>query len=117
MTLPGTAWNRGALLGILGVLAAGALVFLLSPLQRMAARLGDAAMPGVGDIKAYRQSRKEDIYRAQLEELMADEQITRKGRRPLHRLQDHLGLDPDAVNRLEREVVGQLRVEDERGVT
>lgn len=90
---------------ILGVLAAGALVFLLSPLQRLAERVGDAAMPEVEDTEAYRQDRKEEIYRASVEELLTDDEITAKERRMLGRLQDELDLDGSEASRIEAEVV------------
>lgn len=88
-----------------GVLAAGVLVFFLAPLQRLADKIGDAAMPEVEDTEAYRQARKAEIYRAQLEELMSDDQVTVKERRALLRLQEDLGLDGDTANRLERNVL------------
>lgn len=91
---------------ILGVLAAGALVFFLAPLQRFADEVGDRVMPGVEDTAEYRAQRKETIYRAQLEELMADEQVTSKERRALLRLQESLGLDGNTASRLEREMLG-----------
>ncbi len=94
---------------ILGVLAAGALVFILSPLQRLAGRLGDVAMPGVEDTEAYRQERKREVYQASVEELLADGKITTKERRMLGRLQDELGLQGGEASRIEadvREAVG-----------
>lgn len=98
----------------LGILAAGALVFAISPLQRLAERVSDAAMPGVEDTREYRERRKETIYRAQLEELLMDANVTAKERGALLRLQEDLGLDGDQANRLERDVLEDLRLEGQR---
>lgn len=89
----------------LGVLAAGALVFFLAPLQRLGERVGDAAMPGVEDTEEYREKRKREVYRATLEELHADEEVTAKERRTLGRLQEELGLGGDEAGRIEAEVL------------
>lgn len=90
---------------ILGVLAAGALVFFLAPLQRFADRVGDRVMPGVEDTEAYREQRKREVYRATVEELMDDDEITAKERRMLGRLQEELGLEGGEASRIEAEVV------------
>lgn len=90
---------------LLGVLAAGALVFVLAPLQRVGQRVGEATMPGVEDTEAYREQRKREVYRASVEELMADEDITAKERRMLGRLQEELGLGGGEAGRIEADVV------------
>lgn len=90
---------------VLGVLAAGALVFFMAPLQSLATRLGDAAMPHVEDTEAYRAKRKRAVYRASLEELLADGRVTGKERRMLGRLQDELGLGGGEASRIEADVV------------
>lgn len=89
----------------LGVLAAGALVFFLAPLQRLGERVSDAAMPGVEDTEAYREERKRQVYRASLEELHADGEVTAKERRMLGRLQEELGLDGAEAGRIEADVL------------
>lgn len=93
---------------LLGVLAAGALVFVLSPLQRLAQRVSDTAMPGVEDTLAHRQERKTEVYRATLEEVLADGQMTAKDRRVLLSLQESLGLDGNDASHLEREVLAEI---------
>lgn len=93
---------------IVGVLAAGALVFVLSPLQQLAAKVSDTAMPGVEDTREHREERKTEVYRATLEELLADGETSTKDRRVLLSLQESLGLDGNEANRLEREVLDEL---------
>ncbi len=94
----------------LGLVAAALLVFALAPLQRVAERVADAAMPHVEDTQAYREGRKEEVYRATLAELVADGRVSTKERRALFRLQESLGLDATVANRLEAEVMDVLDV-------
>lgn len=90
---------------MLGVLASGALVFFLAPLQRVAQRVSDTAMPDVEDTPEHRTRRKTEVYRATLEEVLADGQMSAKDRRVLLRLQESLELEAEAAQRLEREVL------------
>lgn len=93
---------------IVGVLAAGALVFVLSPLQRLADKVSDTAMPGVEDTQAHREERKTEVYRATLEEVLADGQMSAKDRRVLLSLQESLGLDGNETRRLEQQVLAEI---------
>lgn len=99
-----------ALLGVdgtlYGVAAAVAIGLFFRRIEEGAEYVADRLLPGVEDTPEYRARRKEEIYRAQLEELMADDQVTSKERRALLRLQEDLGLDGDTANRLERDVLG-----------
>ncbi|HVM45331.1 MAG TPA: hypothetical protein VM582_05295 [Candidatus Thermoplasmatota archaeon] len=88
-----------------GILAAGLLVFAFAPLQRLAQRVSDVIMPGVADTAVYQDRRKEEVYRAAVEETLADGSVTLKERKVLLRLQEELGLDPASAHRLEAEVV------------
>lgn len=97
---------------IYGVVAAVSIGLFFQHIENGAAYVADRLMPGVEDTEAYRRTQKEQIYQAQLEELMADEQVTTKERRALLRLQESLGLDADAANRLEREMLGASRSGD-----
>ncbi|MDX1611274.1 MAG: hypothetical protein R3185_02820 [Candidatus Thermoplasmatota archaeon] len=87
---------------VLGILAAGALVFAIAPLQRLAARMADSAMPGVQDSAAYRAKRAEEIYAAALESALVDGVVTTKERDVLARLQDELGLTASTALAIER---------------
>jgi hypothetical protein len=92
----------------LGGLAAGVLLLGLSPMQRLAARLADTAMPGVRDTETYRGERKAAVYEAALEELLADGALTAKERRTLLRLQRELQLDAAMAVRVEERVLDRL---------
>lgn len=91
-----------------GLLAAVSVGLFIRRIEIGAERVADRAMPGVEDTPDYREDRKKEIYRAQLEQLMADEQVTAKERQALLQLQEDLGLSGDVANRLEREVLEAL---------
>ncbi|HET6404977.1 MAG TPA: hypothetical protein VFH78_10045 [Candidatus Thermoplasmatota archaeon] len=93
---------------MLGIVAAGALVFAMSPLQRLADRLSDAAMPSVRDTAEYRTVRKREVYRAALESVMTDGKVTPAERAVLATLADELGLGAREVLDIETEA-GALR--------
>lgn len=88
----------------IGIVAAGALVFAISPLQRAAERIADASLPRVSDTPEYREERRESLYRATAEELLADGDLTPKERAALTRLRAQLGLGPREAQRIEDEV-------------
>lgn len=89
-----------------GLLAAGLLVFALSPLQRVADRFAEAAMPGVVDTTEYREARRRDIYRNAVEGALQDGIITDAERRVLAGLASDLGLTPLDVHELESSAMG-----------
>lgn len=91
-----------------GLLAAVSVGLFVRRIEIGAERVADRAMPGVEDTPDYREDRKKEIYRAQLEQLMTDQQITAKERKALLQLQDDLGLEGEVANRLEREVLEAL---------
>lgn len=91
-----------------GILAAGALVFAIAPLQSLAQRISERAMPNVQDSHAYRVERRATIYRAQVESLAADGQISVKERRALLRLQKVLGLGPGHANQIEEQIMEKM---------
>lgn len=93
-----------ATLGVVaGTLAAGLLLFALTPLQNAADRVADAAMPRVQDTPEYRLVRKREVYLAALQSAAEDGEITDKERSVLATLATQLGLDPREVYELERE--------------
>lgn len=89
---------------VLGILAAGVLLFAIAPLQRLADRVSDAAMPRVKDTQEYRTVRKREVYRAALESAIEDGDITDKERSMLATLADQLQLTSAEALRLERQV-------------
>jgi hypothetical protein len=86
-----------------GLLAAGALVFAIAPLQRFADRLGDAAMPRVQDTAEYRTVRKREVYRAAVESALEESGISVKERGMLATLAEQLGVGPKEMHDIERD--------------
>lgn len=96
----------------IGVVAAGALVFALSPLQRFADRFAAKAVPGGAEAGADAEAR----YRDAVEMALADGEITREEERHLARLATRLGIDPERALAL-REQVEEETGEAGEGVT
>lgn len=86
---------------IWGGIATGILLFALHPLQRMASRVADVALPQVDDSAAYLDKRKAEVYRDAVESLLSDGELTRKERIILDQLRDKLGLDLGAAHTIE----------------
>lgn len=91
---------------LLGIVAAGALVFALAPLQRLAGRISEATLPDVEDTPAYRERRGREIYAAAVESALIDGVITDAERDVLATLADQLDLSAGEARALERDVAG-----------
>lgn len=90
--------------GVLGgALAAGLALFALRPIERVAERVADAAMPRVRDTEEYRMVRKREVYRAAVESALEDGQVTERERSVLATLADQLGLGAKEALDIERE--------------
>jgi hypothetical protein len=89
---------------MMGILAAGALVFAIAPLQRAAERVASAAVPGGGSGEVEGPGSARDFYRRQLALAYADGTVGRKERAMLRELRAHLGLSAEDAERLEAEV-------------
>lgn len=88
---------------VAGLLAAGALVFAIAPLQRFADGLADRAMPRVQDTEEYRLVRKREVYRAAVETALEEGgDITPKERGMLATLQDQLDIGAKDAHDIER---------------
>jgi hypothetical protein len=87
-----------------GAVAAGVLLFALHPLQRVADRMANAAMPRVTDSPDYIHSRKEAVFSAALEGALQDGSITDKESGILMRLQLELGIANSEARTLEAKV-------------
>jgi hypothetical protein len=99
------AQNYFAQYGVLaGGVAAGVLLFGLSPLQRLAERVADRAMPGVKSAGEMSHPERVALYRSQAQAAWEDGNMTRDERRLLDRLQQNLGLTREEASRLESEV-------------
>lgn len=88
-----------------GLGAAALLVFALAPLQRMAERISDRAMPTVVDTEEYRVVKKRELYRAAMESAASDGVITERERDLLATLAQELGLGPAEARAIEREAM------------
>lgn len=87
---------------VIGVVAAAALAFFLHPLQRIADRVAETAMPGVQATPQYLAYRRLEVYREAFEGLAADGTLTPKERATLERLRAKLGIPEADAAALER---------------
>ena len=87
---------------LLGALAAGLLLFVLSPVQRLAEQFSQRAMPNVEDTPQYHLFRRFELYKDTLEIFLADGHVSAKERKTLVRLQAKLGISPADAIRLEQ---------------
>ena len=83
------------------IVAAGVIALAMRPLARVGHWVADRAMPGVTDTEEYRTVRKTEVYRAALEEALADSVLTDKDRNVLAALADHLGISNKDAKRIE----------------
>lgn len=87
----------------LGILAAGALLFALSPIQRLADRIAQAAVPGQGPTP-----RAEAAYKEMLRKFLSDGALSRDEEKALADLAGELGLDPGRAFELRDEVEDEV---------
>jgi hypothetical protein len=87
-----------------GLIAAGALVLLISPLERLGRRLAEGVVEEPVDEEEYERFRKLEVYRATYEEATADDSLTERERRTLDSLADNLGLSEDESGFIEQQV-------------
>ncbi len=93
---------------VFGVLATGALVFFLDPIQRAAARLSDTAMPNTLDTPEYENFRKLQVYDSAIRAALEDGHISRRQRRVLDSMIDSMGIDRELARRMEDDTVAAL---------
>lgn len=98
------AFFQGSVGTYLGIAAAGLLVLTFAPLQRMAERLTDAAMPHVRPTPEYLAYKKLEVYRAAVEVAHESNGIDERERAILQRLREKLDLAPQDADALEAEV-------------
>jgi hypothetical protein len=99
---------------LLGGASAGLLLFAIAPLQRMAERVANAAMPGVGGAPEHRQSRAAEAYTFALRMAYADKVLTREEERGLAVLAEELGLAHTTALALREEVEREAGVASAR---
>ncbi len=85
------------------------LLFALAPLQRLAERLSDAAMPAVKNTPEYLQYRKFEVYRAAFEGVAGDREVTSRERTILERLRAELRITPADARSIEDEALLRAR--------
>ncbi len=93
---------------VLGLLAAAIVTAAIQPLQRLAARIADGVMPGVGTSEGYIIERKHEVYRNAIEAAMQDGTVTEKERAILSQLQTSLDLMAVEAQRIEADVARTL---------
>ena len=89
---------------VVGLIAAGLVTLAIQPLQRMAAKLADAMMPGVGTSEDYLAERKHEVYRNAIEAAMQDGTVTQKERAILAQLRMSLSVTEAEAANIERDV-------------
>jgi hypothetical protein len=92
----------------IGIGAAGALVFMLAPIQHFAERLSTAAVPVDGG-KRSAGGRREDSYRFALRKALRDGHVTMDEERSLAQLATDLGIDAARAFDLRQAVAGAAR--------
>lgn len=88
-----------------GVFAAGALLLLLQPLQKIAEQLADRLMPGTRPLGALGDPEQLAFYREQVDLMWMDGHLSARDRKALANLREHLKLDPGDAERVELEVL------------
>jgi hypothetical protein len=96
---------------IAGAVAAGLMLFALSPLQKVAERVADAAMPGVKAVGEMNLEERVRVYREAVRGAWADGILTHDERDMLDRLCASLGVHDSDARRIEREEGQRLRAE------
>lgn len=86
---------------LLGIVAAGALLFALAPIQKLADRIAETAVPTQGPGSA---DTAEVRYRTAVEVALADSEITRDEERRLAELADEIDLDATKALEIREEV-------------
>lgn len=91
---------------LVGGVAAGLLLFALNPLQKVAERMADKAMPGAKPVASLSHRERHSIYREQLEIAWSDGTLNRKERLQFERLRQRLDLSAEEALALENGVLG-----------
>lgn len=91
-----------------GGAAAGLMLFAIAPLQRVAERVANAAMPGVQDSDQWRSHRKAEVYRTAIRYALADRRLERHEELHLAELATELGFDPAQALQMRMEIEQEL---------
>ena len=93
---------------VLGVLATGALVFFLDPIQRAAEKFSDKAMPNTVDTPEYESFRKLQVYDSAVRAALEDGEISKRQRRVLDSMLESMGIDPNVAQRMEEDTLAAV---------
>ncbi|MCA1812401.1 MAG: hypothetical protein LC624_00430 [Halobacteriales archaeon] len=101
----------------IGIVAAGALVFALAPLQHFADRVASAAMPGAKPAQEMSHPERAALYRDLARQAWADGHLTPDEHDLLETARERLGLSRDEAARIDREAArgGEARAEQVTG--
>jgi hypothetical protein len=86
------------------IVVAAVVAAALWPAERLAKRLMDRWMPGVGKTPGYLDARRRDLYESALAEALSDGKVTARERRLLERLRRDLGISMEEATDLEDSV-------------
>ena len=89
---------------VAGLLAAGVLMFFLTPLQHFAERVASSAMPNTQNTPEYVAFRKMQVYENALVEALEDGGISSKERSLLNRLRESLEISEADASAIEKDV-------------
>jgi hypothetical protein len=91
---------------VIGIVAAGALLFALTPLQHAAERVASAAVPGARPVGQLSVEDRTRLYRDAASQAWADGSLSRDEAAMLRSMQRGLGLSDAEAQAIEREVEG-----------
>ena len=86
----------------LGIMVAVAILIVLRPLHRLALKMSDRLMKNVQDTPEYLDARRLDVYRATLEGVVKDGNVSDKERKVLDHLRENLGISESDAQALEK---------------
>ncbi len=89
---------------VLGIIAAALLLFAVSPLQRMADRFAERAVPHTEPGPGVSAERREESYKRVLKRFLADGEVSHEEERALAELAGDLGIDAGRAFALREEV-------------
>ncbi|HEX2023009.1 MAG TPA: hypothetical protein VHH36_09850 [Candidatus Thermoplasmatota archaeon] len=92
---------------LVGGAGAGLLLFALAPIQRVAERVANRAVPHASGSAEYIAYKKFEVYRAAFEGVLEDGRVNAKERLMLTNLRAKLGLREDDAAALERDVMSE----------
>jgi hypothetical protein len=97
---------------VVGLLAAGVLMFFLAPLQRFADRVASAAMPNTKNTPEYVAFRKMQVYESAVSDALSEGGISPKERNLLNHLRNSLEISEADAEAIELELSTNLKFQN-----